>query len=96
MAFFLVAAVALVCLPVIICFIIIFCICCVLIVKKCKTQPPAQRNGTLQQPGNGTSESPCVITSGIGEDGEKYQNLISRKEKFDFKYSIEPISPGSI
>ena len=96
MAFFLVAAVALVCLPVIICFIIIFCICCALIVKKCKKQPPAQRNGTLQQTDNDISESPHVITSGIGEDSEKYQNLISRKGKFDFNYSIEPISPGSI
>ena len=73
MTIFLVAVVALVCLPVIIYFIIIFCICCALIVKKCKTQPPAQRNGTLQQTGNGISESPRIITSGGGEDGEKRQ-----------------------
>ena len=67
------AAVAFACLPVIIFFIVILCICCALIVKKCKKQPPAQKNGTLQQTGNGISESPRIITSGGGEDGEKRQ-----------------------
>jgi hypothetical protein len=90
MTIFLVAVVALICLPVIICFIIIFCLCCALIVKKCKTQPPAQRNGTLQQPGNGTSESPCVITSGIGEDGActSATNKTVRNE-LNYTHSIE-------